>query len=169
MRILDRQPLSEEPTDVWTPDGPLGVKPYQIIVWVSLAARRTIASAHGLPRFPAVLDTGNNHNFAIRRQHLERWAKLALSDRGRVRISGHSVPLMAGQIWAFPNEPGSAIPSDRSPLRLKVPEGIIVYPEDVPNPARLPILGLRAIVRNDLKLVIDGKRREVTLKTPGWF
>jgi hypothetical protein len=50
-----------------------------------------------------------------------------------------------------------------------MPEGIVVYPEDVPNPARLPILGLRALVRSDLKLIIDGKRRAVALKTPGWF
>jgi len=48
-------------------------------------------------------------------------------------------------------------------------EGLIVYPDNAPNPARLPILGLRALVRNHLKLIIDGKRREVTLKTPGSF
>jgi hypothetical protein len=53
--------------------------------------------------------------------------------------------------------------------RLEMHEGLIVYPEDAPNPARLPILGLRALVRNRLTLVIDGKRREVTLKTSGWF
>ncbi len=38
-----------------------------------------------------------------------------------------------------------------------------------PNPARLPILGLRALVRNHLKLILDGKRRVVTLRTSGWF
>jgi len=49
---------------------------------------------------------------------------------------------------------------DRQPLREGTNE---------PNPARLPILGLRALVRSNLKLIIDGKRREVTLKTSGWF
>ena len=29
--------------------------------------------------------------------------------------------------------------------------------------------GLRALVRNHLKLIIDGNRRQVTLKTAGWF
>jgi hypothetical protein len=48
-------------------------------------------------------------------------------------------------------------------------EGLILFPESAHNPARLPILGLRALVRNRLKLIIDGKRREVTLKTSGWF
>jgi hypothetical protein len=54
-------------------------------------------------------------------------------------------------------------------LELEMPEGLTVYPESAPNPARLPILGLRALVRNRLTLIINGKRRELTLKTPGWF
>jgi hypothetical protein len=37
--------------------------------------------------------------------------------------------------------------------------------EDAP---RLPLIGLRAIVANKFRLIIDGKRREVTLKTAGW-
>ena len=69
----------------------------------------------------------------------------------------------------FRNEPGRTRPSGRPPIRLGMPEGIAVFPEDLPNPARLPILGLRALVRSDLTLIMDGKRREVTLKTPGWF
>jgi hypothetical protein len=48
-------------------------------------------------------------------------------------------------------------------------EGIAVYPPEVTNPTRLPALGLRGLVRNRLKLVIDGKRREVTLNTAGWW
>jgi hypothetical protein len=31
---------------------------------------------------------------------------------------------------------------------------------------RLPLLGMRALVRNNLKLTIDGKRKEVTLDSP---
>jgi hypothetical protein len=54
-------------------------------------------------------------------------------------------------------------------MRLRTPEGIVVYPDDVSNPARLPILGLRALVRSELTLIIDGKRRAATLKTAGWF
>jgi hypothetical protein len=48
-------------------------------------------------------------------------------------------------------------------------QGISVVPNDSPIAPRLPLLGLKAIVHNNLKLVIDGKRREVTLKTPGWL
>jgi hypothetical protein len=77
--------------------------------------------------------------------------------------------LINAGLWLFRNEPGQLTASARPPTRLALPEGIAVYPEDLPSPARLPILGLRALVTNKLKLIIDGKRRMVTLKTPGWF
>ena len=51
-----------------------------------------------------------------------------------------------------------------SQRRLCAPEGIIVYPNLFPNPSRIPTLGLRALVRNELSLIIDGKQREVTLR-----
>jgi hypothetical protein len=169
MKILDSQPFSEKPTEVWTPDGIAAVKPFQIVVWVSLAARPTIDSPLGLPRFPAILDPGTNHNFTIRQRQLERWAKIPLSERGTARVAGLTVPLMAGRVWIHRNQSGKTAISDRASFRLNVSQGIVVYPEDVPNPARLPILGLRPLVRSNLKLIIDGKRRAVTLKTPGWF
>jgi hypothetical protein len=77
--------------------------------------------------------------------------------------------LATANVWLYRNEPGTNTPSDLPPIRLGTPDGIVIFPENVPNPARLPILGLRALVRSDLKLVIDGKRREVTFKTSGWF
>ena len=110
-----------------------------------------------------------NHNFSIRSEHFERWARLQLRQRGKVRTRGDKVPLLAGSVWIHPNQPGTSDPSEGQPIRLEMHEGLIVYPEDAPNPARLPILGLRALVRNHLTLIIDGKRREVTLKTAGWF
>ena len=33
-------------------------------------------TAPTLPRFPAILDTGHNHNFSIRHQHLVNWASI---------------------------------------------------------------------------------------------
>jgi len=46
---------------------------------------------------------------------------------------------------------------------LDMPQGIyVLLDEDAP---RLPLIGLRTIVANRLQLVIDGKRREVTLST----
>ena len=78
MKILDGLPFSERPTVVTTPDGIMEVKPYQIVVIVSLAARGIMDLPRDTPRFPAILDTGMNHNLSIRTEHFERWARLPL-------------------------------------------------------------------------------------------
>jgi hypothetical protein len=66
MKILDRLPIFEQRWMVTTPDGVEEPKPYQIVVWVSITAENVHALPENAPRIPAVLDTGNNHNFAIR-------------------------------------------------------------------------------------------------------
>ena len=50
---------------------------------------------------------------------------------------------------------------------LEMPQGISVMAEE--DAPRLPLIGLRTIIANKLKLLIDGDRRRVTLKTAGWF
>jgi hypothetical protein len=167
MKLINRQPLPEENSEVWTPDGLALVKPFQIVVMVSLSIGDVLEP--GSRRFPAILDTGHNHNFAIRRDHLDRWTALRPPTRKRVTVQKQEIPLAATHVWVYRTEPGTNATSDLPPIRLRTPEGIAVFPENVPNPARLPILGLRALVRSHLKLIIDGKRREVTLKTSGWF
>jgi hypothetical protein len=59
-----------------------------------------------------------------------------------------------------------AVSSDQ-PLFLDLPAGIGVYPDDADYP-RLPLLGLRAILSNNLFLNVDGKHASVTLRTPDW-
>jgi len=170
MKVVDRLPFTDASSEVWTPDGLVAVKPYQIIVMVALAVRERIDVDGGLSRFPAILDTGMNHNFAIREQQLRTWAQIpSVEPRHHVTVQGRRVPLINASLWLFGNERASTTVSDRAPIRLPTPEGIAVFPGDAPNPARLPVHGLRALVRNDLTLIMNGKRREVTLKTPGWF
>jgi hypothetical protein len=165
MKILDRLPFAKEESRVPTPDGVAVVKPYQIVVWVSLAAHEVLELYPSTPRFPAILDTGNNHNFAIRREQFDQWTGLTLPRRGQVAINDRIVPLLAAHLWVHPNISGIAEPAEREPFRLHLPEGIAVYPSDVPNPARLPLLGLRAIVRNHLTLTIHGRSRYVSLRS----
>jgi hypothetical protein len=167
VKIIDRQPSHPARSEVWTPDGPALVKPFQIVVMVSLSLGDVLEP--GARRFPASLDTGLNHNFAMRREHLDRWTALRLPMRKPVTVRKQEVPLAAAHVWVYRNERGTNTVSDLPPIRLHTPEGIAVFPEDAPNPTRLPILGLRALVRSDLTLVMDGKRRDVTLKTSGWF
>jgi hypothetical protein len=142
---------------VATPDGTAQVMPYQIVVMVSIAATRVMELPSDAPRFPAVLDTGNNHNFAIRQEQFARWTGLKLPKRGLVNVGGRTIPLYTANVWIHPE--------DGDEFRLRMEEGIVVYPSGEPNPARLPILGLRGLVRNGLRIVIDGKKREVTIST----
>jgi hypothetical protein len=72
MRILDRLPISEKGWVVPTPDGAEEIKPYQIIVMVSISDQEVLDLPEDALRIPAILDTGNNHNFAIRQGQLER-------------------------------------------------------------------------------------------------
>jgi hypothetical protein len=169
MKILSRLPFSQSPSVVSTPDGIMEVKPFQIVLMVSLAPRGLTELPKDSARFPAILDTGTNHNFSIRKEHYERWTALQLRQRGSVRIQADELPLLAGSVWIHPNRPGTRDFMEARAIQLEMPEGLIVYPESASNPARLPILGLRALVRNGLTLVINGNQRELTLKTSGWF
>jgi hypothetical protein len=69
MRILGRMPIFEENWDVPTPDSAEEVRPYQIIVRVSITAESVQGCPEDAPVIPAILDTGNNHHFAIRQEH----------------------------------------------------------------------------------------------------
>ncbi len=169
MKILTRLPFSEVRSHVGTPGGISEVKPYQIVVMVSITAKNITELDPGVPRIPAILDTGHNHNFAIRREPFDLWVKLNEPERAQIRVGGVRVPLLPANVWIYPNRPGTRESAVRPPFKLELREGIAVYPPEVSNPASLPTLGLRGIVRNGLKLVIDGNRREVTLKTSGWF
>lgn len=75
-----------------------------------------------------------------------------------MRIGGATARKYEADLW---------IHGVHGPYPLDMKGGIIVYPND-DNPARLPILGLRAIVQNELTLTVDGKGRMVVLKAPGW-
>ena len=82
-------------------------------------------------------------------------------DRDRAR----RLELRTAIIWVYRNHSGSRDRvADRPPIPLGASQGIAVYPAGVEFP-RLPILGLRAIADNDLILMVNGLRREATLRT----
>jgi hypothetical protein len=139
---------------------------------VSLAARGVMDPSR-LPRFPALLDTGHTHNFSIREEHLRNWAGLGVDvlslGMGEVRHQGRTFPLRAATLWVHPNEPGEwAATAGRPPYNLELAGGMLVYPTGSPFP-RLPLLGLRAILHNRLRLVVDGDRGLVSLGPRPWW
>jgi hypothetical protein len=73
MKILDRLAVPDKPYHSEFRGERVKIRPFQIIVHVSLSDipiwdPRT-------PLIPALLDTGNNHNFSIQEHQLVRWAK----------------------------------------------------------------------------------------------
>ena len=169
MKIVDRLPYFSDPTFVRAPGESVRVKPYQIIVYVSVSLQALLEWDPRTPSFPAILDTGNNHNFSIRHEQLRRWAGLqpeALPIIGVMRERQQRIPLHSAAVWLHRNLPGERALKDQEPHPLKLEEGIAIYPDDI-GP-RLPILGLRALTQNQISTAIDPERTRVDLRTPDW-
>jgi hypothetical protein len=123
------------------------------------------------PVIPALLDTGNNHNFSIQEHHLTRWVGVhaqSLPLLGAMREGIRTPSLRFANDWIHRNRPGRRDLREGEPFLLHLEEGVAIYPDDGSNYPRLPLLGLRAIIKNKLKLVIDGKRKSVSLSSPTW-
>jgi hypothetical protein len=169
VKILDCFPYSSDARFVSAPGGGVQVKPYQIVVAVSVSLPAMGDWDASMPRFPAILDTGNNHNLSISRGHLLRWAGLqpeALRVLGAMRERQQRIPLHAASVWLHRNRPGEQALRHREPVPLKLEEGIAIYPDDI-GP-RLPVLGLGALTHNQLHVAIDPERMRVNIRTPDW-
>lgn len=161
-QILRNLPIDDMPTTVSVGDEVVLIRAYQIIVWVSLAAGDQPASGQV---FPAVLDTGHGHNFSIRENQLLRWAGLAAEDLprcGAILINGQETALHAADMWIYRNRAGTAerLPG---PVRLELPNGVSIFREGSLHGPRLPLIGMRALLRNGLRLSISGRKRSVSL------
>ena len=174
-RILHQLPFFEQPTYVTVPGGRVLVTAYQIVVWVSVADRAVPDLPTGTPRFPAVLDIGLSHNFALREEELLNWGSLypaSLRSRGHGRLSGLRTDLVDADVWVYSNKPGSRDELlDVPPFRTKLETGVAVYPRGTGHAPRLPILGLRGLRQANLQLHIDCQKCRVFLRTPRrfWF
>lgn len=166
--ILRSLPFYDRPTSVQVRGRSIPVKRDQIIVWVSLAEIDLERLHADTPRFPAILDTGCNHTFAIRQQHLTDWAGIHpeyLPKLRSTRLYGNVVPQLSANIWLHRNLPGQRDElSTQPPFQLETEQGIAVVPEGRSEP-RLPLLGLRAIRWNHLHVAINGHRRVVNIRT----
>jgi hypothetical protein len=171
--ILRQFPFFEKHTTAAVPRGSVTVRPYQIVVWVSLHPMGRPNLPPSAPRFPAVLDLGHSHNFSITGEHLSGWAGFApgaLRTLGSIRIAGRRVPLVAANVWIHGNQVGQRDAfADRPPFCIQLDSGIAVYPEGTPAVPRLPLLGLRGLRRADLQLHVDCRKCLVSLHTARSF
>ncbi len=160
MKILDRLPIGDEPTVLFVGTEAITIKRYQIAVWISIN--------DALRPFPAVLDTGHSHNFSITESQLKKLAFVSPDDLvfiGTTRLKSERLGQYRAEVRIHRNRPGTMELAEGS-FQLTTDEGISLAPE---GSSRLPLLGLRALVRSGLRINIDGKRRTVSAKTPGWF
>lgn len=145
------------------------VKPFQIVAWVGIGVKGLLEPGQDAPRFPSVLDIGNTHNFAIREEHLMNWAGLQpqhFRARQPIRLGGQQVPVLAGNIWLYPNVRGKRdVLLGALPFQLELPDGIAMYPRGMPGAPRLPMIGLRALVWNNLLLTVNAHNRRVAIRT----
>src|SRR5262245_4027920 len=155
--ILHQLPIADKPTAlVVNPREVVTTHSFQVVVWVSVTPHDWTELPPGSPRLPAILDTGHSHNFSIQDRQLRLWPGLAPSALPllqNVRINRVNVPPRAASLGLPPNRSGQR---DRftgaPPFRLQLPRGIAVYPSDTPGEPRLPLMGLRALVLNNLHL-----------------
>lgn len=153
MIVINRLPYHEETTYLTVADDVVAIRKYQVVVWVSL-------NEHP---FPTILDTGHSHNFTISREQLGRFSGLdSLPVIGYAEVNRRVLPQVEADIWLHGNKVGTGEPSGKRIL-LRMDEGITLYPDGTPGTPRLPLLGMRAISKNHLKLVIDGRRRQITI------
>lgn len=162
--VLRYLPFSDAPASVAVGGEQVPIRAYQIIVWMSLTVRDELETEAG--KFPVVLDTGHSHNFSIQECQLREWAGFeptALPRLGEILVNRQEVPLVSADLWVHRNRPGLSelLPK---PFLLKLPQGIALYPEGTPGAPRLPLLGLRGIVTQRLRLTIDGVKRGVSLQ-----
>jgi hypothetical protein len=173
MKILDRVPISEQRTSLQFGDKYVTVHRNQILVWVSVHLAGALEPESNIPRFPALLDTGNNFAFSLPDRLLREWAGIEASllvSSGDAEINGQVVTCRRAAVWLYPNRPGrQEIASDRPPFRLEMSKGIAVYPPDAIPPApRLPLLGIPALLDNDLDWWLDPERRLITVQSRTW-
>src|SRR6266851_6577255 len=83
---IDHCPFFETKQRVTVGETDVEVWPLQPVVWISLTQAGLSELPPGTPRLLAVLDTGNNHNLAIKEEHLVNWARLVPEDLPRFAL-----------------------------------------------------------------------------------
>jgi hypothetical protein len=173
MKIFDRLPIPKDRMSLRFGDRHITVHRNQALVWVSVHMGGVLVPEENIPRFPALLDTGNNFAFSIQDRHLREWAGIdpgLLMALGDIEIDGQVAKRRRATVWLYPNIPGrQEVARGRPPFRLDLRRGIAVYtPDALPPGPRLPLLGFPALLDNDLDWWLDPEQRHITIQTRTW-
>ena len=176
-RILGSFPYLPVPSSLQFPRQPgrtVQAFPYQIFVWVSLTPPATEWDEldENPPVFPALLDTGCNHNFYIPEyllfDHAMLWADedLPPSPWPDEPVNGVLTRSLPADIWIHRNIRGMRDElSDETPFKLETDGGIAVPKAGEEEELNFAILGLKALTTAKCRLLIDCERRLVSLRT----
>jgi hypothetical protein len=170
--ILRRLPFFADATTLRIPDGPaINISHDQIVVWVSLGSSALPDVPTGSQQFPALLDLGFNGSFLLREDHINQWLKLKLDEMSfpflrAVKIGGESVPTFEASVWLHANVPGFRDQLDSRPaFRLELAGGVIICPTSMSR-FHLPLLGVSALRKNRLRMLVNGEKRHISLRSP---
>lgn len=143
----------------------------QIPVRISLAMAlpEENASAPTRNSFPAILGTGFNGSLALSTFHLKFWAQIDANRLGpeitagspeRPHIRGFPARILDTRFFIRPNKPKTWQPDTVPPVEVPAP---IFLLDAGAGDFRLPLLGMSALDRLQLRLYVDYRRRLVQL------
>jgi hypothetical protein len=147
------------------------VRPPKIIVGLSITHRTERKFPAGTWAFPAVLDTGFNRVLEMDVRHFNRWTGyreeyLDILRRNQTSDDGN-FDLCGANIWLHRSPYNN--PRDhrqKQPLHLQNSSILRVMHESGPkHKPRMPLLGLQALIQNNLNLRIDARRGEFVITT----
>ncbi len=142
------------------------VRPPKIIVGLSVTVQSERKFPESVWTFPAALDTGFNRVLEIDERHLERWtgvrkAYLNILTRNQESDSG-TFDECGANIWLhrspYKNPRGER---DQVPRPLHLEQSSVVrvmHPQGQKHVPRIPLLGLQALIDNNLQLKLDPRR-----------
>jgi hypothetical protein len=175
--LIRQLPFGEPRSHVEVGGRLVSVLPFQAVVWVSVAPKGPEPFDPRTPRIPAVVDLGFNGTFAIREEQLREWAGVdpRLFPRlRRTRLRGAPTDARLANLWLHPNVPRTRDPSGRAPFRLELFKGIFVLgpperPGEEDHRPQLPLLGIYALHRANLKLIVDCGPCRLSIRTAPSF
>jgi hypothetical protein len=148
--------------EIDVPFGRVDLRPPKIIVGISLTLVGEYVFPQGVVTLPTILDTGFNRILEIDEWHLIKWAGLCKEHLTPIQKDksheGRKYDLCTANLWLHrtPYE-GPRRPPAGSPILLRHSRQVrVMAPMGQPNP-RLPLLGLMALVENNLQVFIYGE------------
>lgn len=173
--ILRDLPFFDYPTTVEVGGQRYQVLARQHLVWVSVGHKGLREPSPGMPRFPAIYDSGFTSAFLIHRDQLRRFAGLhpqyLAATNEVLRPHGRRIPLHAANLWLHPNRRGRRDEfSGTAPFLLDIHCGIGIC-GDADGFPRLPLLGPLAFRPSGVEVCIDHAKYRINARTPrrSWF